>query len=85
MPRVIPPTGGSGWKSVMYGAKQLQDETAPKLGIALPASPDFCAQQPNPICKQASSRLGEDWCAHCCHSVPKKLTFGGRRQFHTAL
>jgi hypothetical protein len=76
VPRTIPPTGGMGWKSVMYVAKQLQDETAPKLGMALPASPDFCAQQPNPICRQASSRLGDDWCAIVA-AVPKKLTYAG--------
>jgi len=76
VPRIIPPTGGMGWKSVMYAAKQLQDETAPKLGMTLPASPGFCEQQPNPICKQASSRTGDDWCSLVA-AVPKKLTYAG--------
>jgi hypothetical protein len=76
IPKVIPPSGGMGWKSVMYAAKQLQDETAPKLGMTLPTSPDFCEQQPNPICKQASSRTGEDWCSLVA-AVPKKLAYAG--------
>lgn len=76
VPKVIPPSGGSGWKSVMYEAKQLQDETAPKLGMPLPRSPDFCEQQPNPICKQASLRTGEDWCSLVA-AVPKKLAYAG--------
>jgi len=76
VPRAIPPTGGMGWKSVMYAANRLQVETAPKLGMTLPVSPDFCAQQPNPICKQATSRLGEDWCAIVA-AVPRKLTYAG--------
>jgi hypothetical protein len=77
VPKVVPPSpGGMGWKSVMYAAKQLQDETAPKLGMTLPPSPGFCEQQPSPICKQASSRTGEDWCSLVA-AVPKKLTYAG--------
>jgi hypothetical protein len=52
-------------------AKQIQDETAKQLGISLPVSP-LCCQQPNPICKQASKRTGEDWCAIVA-AMPKYL------------
>jgi hypothetical protein len=76
VPKVLPPSGGMGWKSVMYAAKQLQDETAPRLGMPLPASPGFCEQQPNPICRQTYSRTGEDWCSLVA-AVPKKLTYAG--------
>ena len=52
-------------------AKAIQDETAKQLGISLPVSP-LCCQQPNPICKQASTRTGEDWCAIVA-AMPKSL------------
>jgi Caspase domain len=52
-------------------AKQIQDETAKQLGIDLPVSP-LCCQQPSPICKQASKRTGEDWCAIVA-AMPKSL------------
>jgi hypothetical protein len=41
-----------GWKSVMYVAKQMQDETAPKLGMTLPPSPVFCEQQASPAAQR---------------------------------
>ena len=52
-------------------AKEIQDETAKQLGITLPVSP-LCCQQPSPICKQASKRTGEDWCAIVA-AMPKSL------------
>ncbi len=52
-------------------AKEIQDETAKQLGISLPVSP-LCCQQTNPICKQASKRTGEDWCAIVA-AMPKML------------
>lgn len=52
-------------------AKEIQDETAKQLGIGLPVSP-LCCQQTNPICKQASKRMGEDWCAIVA-AMPKTL------------
>ena len=52
-------------------AKAIQDETAKQLGISLPVSP-LCCQQPNPICKHASKRTGEDWCAIVA-AMPKSL------------
>ena len=74
VPKVVPPLGGMGWKSVMYGAKLMQDEIAPKLGMTLPPSPVFCEQQAGPICKQASVRTGDDWCSLIA-AMPKKLTY----------
>ncbi|MGA8089137.1 MAG: caspase family protein [Terracidiphilus sp.] len=55
----------------IQSAKAIQDETAKQLGISLPVSP-LCCQQPNPICKQASKRTGEDWCAIVA-AMPKTL------------
>jgi hypothetical protein len=52
-------------------AKAIQDETAKQLGISLPVSP-LCCQQPNPICKHASKRTSEDWCAIVA-AMPKSL------------
>ena len=52
-------------------AKEIQDQTAKQLGISLPVSP-LCCQLPNPICKQASKRTGEDWCAIVA-AMPKTL------------
>jgi hypothetical protein len=52
-------------------AKEIQDETAKQLGMSLPVSPQCCGQT-NPICKQASKRSGEDWCAIVA-AMPKYL------------
>ena len=52
-------------------AKAIQDETAKQLGLSLPVSP-LCCQLPSPICKQASKRTGEDWCA-IVSAMPKSL------------
>jgi hypothetical protein len=52
-------------------AKETQDETAKQLGISLPVSP-LCCQQPNPICREASKRTHEDWCAIVA-ALPKSL------------
>jgi hypothetical protein len=48
--------------------REYLNKTDLNLGSANP--------QPNPICKQASSRFGEDWCAIVA-AVPKKLTYAG--------
>ena len=53
-------------------AKAIQEETAKQLGMSLPVSP-LCCQQPNPICRQASKRTGEDWCAIVA-AMPKSLS-----------
>jgi hypothetical protein len=69
VPKVIEP-GSSGWPSVMYEAKNLRDEDAPKLSMSLTPSHPFCEQQENPICKRA----GDDWCS-TIGKMPNKLTF----------
>ncbi len=69
IPKVISP-GVSGWPSVMYEAKNLRDEDAPKLSMNLSPSQLFCQQQENPICKHA----GGDWCAAIA-KMPKKLAY----------
>jgi len=53
-------------------AQEIQQKTAPALGMKLPPSP-LCCKQPEPICKQASKRTGEDWCAIVA-KMPTKLS-----------
>ena len=69
VPKVIDP-GASGWPSVMYEAKNLRDEDAPKLSMDLPPSQPFCGQQENAICKHA----GGDWCSAIA-TMPNKVRF----------
>jgi hypothetical protein len=69
VPTVVDP-GQSGWPSVMYEAKNLRDNDAAKLSVKLPASPAYCAQPENPICKQA----GDNWCATIA-KIPNQLKF----------
>ncbi len=69
IPKVISP-GASGWPSVMYEAKNLKDEDAPKLSMNLPTSQPICEQPENLICKYA----GADWCSAIA-KMPKKLAF----------
>jgi uncharacterized caspase-like protein len=84
IPKVLPPTGGSGWDSTMLEVNNLQDKVAPSLGMKLPPTLTLCertaaaerqsgAGLAGPICK-ASSRKGDDWCAIVA-STPKKLNF----------
>jgi hypothetical protein len=74
IPRVLPPTGGSGWNSTMFEVNNLQEKIAPKLGIKLTPTPTLCERPASPICKQASSRAGVDWCAIVA-ATQKKLNF----------
>jgi hypothetical protein len=74
IPKAIPPTGGSGWNSTMLEVNDLQEKVAPRLGIKLPPTPTLCERPAGPICKQASLRTKEDWCAIVA-STPKKLSF----------
>jgi hypothetical protein len=69
VPKVISP-GSSGWPSVMYEAKNLRDEDAPKLSMNLPPSQALCEQLENTICKRA----GNDWCSAIA-KMPKKLAY----------
>jgi Caspase domain len=79
VPRLIHPPSADSWTSVMYAAKTLQEQTARKLGMPLPPTPTLCEQPVTPICKRASLRTGDDWCA-LVKAVPKKLTFLNRGQ-----
>ena len=74
VPQPIAPKGGMGWPSVMYEAKNLQDEAAPKLGMKLAPTPTLCEQPARAICRSASERTKEDWCSLVA-AVPKKLNF----------
>jgi Caspase domain len=74
IPKAIPPTGGSGWNSTMLEVNDLQEKVAPRLGIKLPPTPTLCERPAGPICKQASVRTKEDWCAIVA-ATPKKLNF----------
>jgi Caspase domain len=73
IPRPVPPTGGSGWKSTMFEVNDLQDKVAPKLGIKLTPTPTLCEQPAPPLC-HAASHGSEDWCAIVA-ATPKKLNF----------
>lgn len=73
IPKVVQPTGGTGWPSVMHEVQALQKDVASKLGMSLPPS-ERCCTHPEPICKHASQRFGEDWCAVVA-AIPKKLLF----------
>jgi hypothetical protein len=74
VPKPIPPTGGSGWNSTMLEVNDLQEKVAPRLGIKLPPTPTLCERPAGTICKQASLRTKEDWCALVA-ATPKKLNF----------
>jgi hypothetical protein len=74
IPKSIPPTGGSGWDSTMLEVNNLQEKVAPRLGIKLQPTPTLCERPAGPVCKQASLRTKEDWCAIVA-ATPKKLTF----------
>ena len=74
IPRVVPPTGGSGWKSTMYEVNDLQEKVAPRLGLKLSPSPTLCERAPRALCQQASARTHEDWCAIVA-ATPKKLRY----------
>jgi len=74
IPKAIPPTGGSGWNSTMLEVNDLREKVAPRLGIKLPPTPTLCERPAGPICKQASVRTKEDWCAIVA-ATPKKLNF----------
>lgn len=69
VPKIIVP-GQSGWPSVMYEAKGLQDDDARKLNATLTTSQPICSQAENPICKHA----GGDWC-NAIAKMPNKITF----------
>ena len=73
IPKALPP-GASGWKSTMLEVNDLQEKVAPRLGIKLPPTPTLCERPAGPICKQASLRTREDWCAIVA-ATPKKLSF----------
>ncbi len=74
VPQPFKPPTATGWSSVMMAAKTLQDETAPKLGMTLAPTPAMCQQPATPICRNASTRTGEDWCALAA-AVPRRLDF----------
>jgi len=74
IPKPIPPTSGSGWNSTMLEVNELQEKVAPRLGLKLPPTPTLCERPAGPICKQASLRTKEDWCALVA-ATPKKLNF----------
>jgi Caspase domain len=74
IPKTVPPTGGSGWNSTMFEVNNLQDKVARQLGIKLTPTPTLCERPAGPICKRASARTGNDWCAIVA-TTPKKLSF----------
>ena len=74
VPQPFKPPGDMGWPSVMMTAKILQEQTASKLGMPLPPSPPLCQQPATAVCRGASSRTGEDWCALSA-AVPRRLDF----------
>jgi hypothetical protein len=74
VPRVFPPKDKSSWSSLMFEAKKIQDEVAPRLGLSLPASPTLCEQPEGPVCKEAFHKTGLNWCA-IIQSFPKKLSY----------
>jgi hypothetical protein len=79
IPRVFDP-GQSGWPSVMYEAKNLIDQDAPKLSINFSPSQPFCNQPENSICKHA----GSDWCATIA-KMPNKLVFDFKKNSSSPL
>jgi hypothetical protein len=74
VPKPFQPPGDMGWPSVMMAAKTLQDQAAAKLGMPLPPTPAMCQQPVTPVCRNASARTGEDWCALAA-AVPRRLDF----------
>jgi hypothetical protein len=62
VPRLIEVPPGEGWAMGMYAVKEMYESTAPKLGLRLTPSEPCCAA-PTPVCRKASARTGEDWCA----------------------
>ena len=72
IPKVVP--SSDGYMSGMYVAYELQKEQSPRLGMSLTPS-KLCCDPAGPICKNASARTGEDWCAIVA-KLPKKFKAG---------
>ncbi|HZJ43589.1 MAG TPA: caspase family protein [Pyrinomonadaceae bacterium] len=79
IPKVFDP-GQSGWPSVMYEAKNLRDQDAPKLSINFSPSQPFCSQPENSVCKHA----GSDWCSAIA-KMPNKLVFDFKKNSSSPL
>jgi hypothetical protein len=71
IPEVSPPAMEMGSEMVEAG-DMLKDYTT-KLGMKLTPS-EACCKQASPICKNASSRSGQDWCSIVA-SMPRSLVF----------
>jgi hypothetical protein len=62
VPRLIEKAPGETWTTGMYAVKEMYESAAPKLGVHLtPSEP--CCSAPTTVCRSASARTGEDWCA----------------------
>lgn len=78
VPRLIPAEPGNGWASAMYSVKELHETAAPKLGLPLPEA-EPCCHTPTPICRAASERTGENWCAIVA-AMPKSFALAKYQQ-----